>query len=35
MTRWKNGSLNKGIEKVLECDAQNRNEAAKSTHNLT
>ena len=33
MRRWKKGNLKKGIKKVLECDAQNRNEAAKSTHN--
>ena len=33
MRRWKNSKLEKGIKKVLECDAQNRNEAAKSTHN--
>ena len=33
MRRWKNGNLKKGIKKVLECDAQNRNEAAKGTDN--
>ena len=34
MRRWKNSNLKeKGIKKVLECDAQNKNKAAKSTHN--